>query len=116
MGLGLYNKAFIMHSKIVQIKIPVVIRHIPVEMSLSYGPMKHNDHVHKETFVLEVNYFENQIKHDAQLTLDGFGQCLFDDYSEQATKIAKDFCGQNNLIINDELNHWPQLQFIVSTK
>lgn len=112
--IGLYNDFFKMNSEeVVEHKIEEV-RGRNSNFKLAIGPLYFGGKVLKNTYVLEIHYRESNEAHSKNLPLEGFGSHLHSDYAEKANDLATQFCKDNNLILNNHLNSWPEFQAIVS--
>lgn len=114
--VGLYNKNFKMASKEMLEERAENIRGRNSNFSISAGPLIWEGKQLKDTYVLEINYRDSEEAHRSSLWLGGWGQCLFHDYGKKANELARKFCDENGLMINNHLNSWPEYQAIVSKR
>lgn len=112
---GFYNENFQIDPKTLT-TLPKVteVRNRTVNMLLSFGNLLWNKETLAQTYVLEIDYKKAEAAHTASLPLGGFASMICFDYAEKAREIALSHCQEQGLNINQELNHWPKLQFIVS--
>lgn len=64
------------------------------------------------TFILELDYRKSDEAYAASHWT--FGRYTHLDFGAAAHDIAVQFCKENNLVLNDQRNHWPTLYYIVS--
>ena len=111
--VGFYNENFKMAQVAEEVPFDVTILNYQTRFVLKYGPMKLGGRDYQDTFVLEIDTASSQRAHSQMLCGAGFGQTLFVDYANEATRVAKQFCEERGWQISNEVNHGPVLQFIV---
>lgn len=81
---------------------------------ISIGPLLLKDEPLEKTYVLEINYDNAEREHRQELGAFSFDSMLCFDYAKKANQLAEEFCKENNLLINDHFNSWPEFQAVVS--
>lgn len=114
--IGLYKKNIGMFSKeILEEKVLNIEGH-DSKFEITSGQLILNGCPLKKTYLLEIHYKNSQDEHSKTLPLNGWNRQLSYDYMGKAHTIAKQFCEENNMIINHHINSWPEYQAIVSKK
>ncbi len=115
-GVGVYREGFRMRSVTHRTEVPLNVQGRKSSVHLCYGPLeiRGDNHLYQHTFVLEMYLDEAHRRHNYTLPASGFGSQLLYDYGDAARDVARKFCAENGLTVNDELCTFPVLQFIVS--